>query len=508
MDTTNVKRVSDIIPRSEIKKWTNGDVITIRAGTGAGKSYFIKNDLYDYAKEHGMKILMLIHRENCVEQFKLEIERDHKSDVIDIRTYQSIEHKILYRTTIDLSSYQYIVCDEFHYFLTDAGFNRTTDVSFDHIMSQEQAIRIFMSATGSNIKDYITNKRNIQAIDYQLPVSYPYISQLNFFYRDDSMEEFAKRVIESGEKAIFFIQKATSAYKLYKKFKKYSLFNCSKNNRQYYKYVDADKIKKMLQDEKFSEQLLITTSCFDAGANIVDESVRHIIVDMTDVDSVVQCAGRKRIQSEQDNFSLYIRVINNLQLGGLESSTKKKIRMAKYLLDHSTEDLLKKFPRQQDGIGIIYDEVENGSVVKRVNQLMYRKKQVDIKTYHEMKTLGDFGYCKYIAKLFGFYNEKTDRYLYNVAQENFALESYLENMVGEVMLNRADRKELIDKLNVRSDGHLLKGIDVLNDALEERGIQYRIEEFKTSRLIDGKKKNYNSAWRVYNTEDKKEKEIA
>ena len=86
------KRISDIITKEEASKWKIGSNILVAAPMGAGKSYFCKNTLYELAKEVNGKILMLIHRSNCVEQFKYEIERDGKADVIDVRTYQSLEY--------------------------------------------------------------------------------------------------------------------------------------------------------------------------------------------------------------------------------------------------------------------------------------------------------------------------------------------------------------------------------------------------------------------------------
>ena len=74
----SIIRVSDIITETEISKWKNGDVVTISAGCGAGKSYFIKNVLYKIAKQKNQKILMLIHRTACVDQFTLEVEKQIK----------------------------------------------------------------------------------------------------------------------------------------------------------------------------------------------------------------------------------------------------------------------------------------------------------------------------------------------------------------------------------------------------------------------------------------------
>ncbi|MFL0194402.1 DEAD/DEAH box helicase family protein [Clostridium sp. WILCCON 0269] len=85
------KRISEIIQVDDIKQWNKGDIITITAGTGVGKSYFVKNILYTFARGNNKKILMLIHRKNCIEQFKQEITEDGKDDVIDIQTYQKLE---------------------------------------------------------------------------------------------------------------------------------------------------------------------------------------------------------------------------------------------------------------------------------------------------------------------------------------------------------------------------------------------------------------------------------
>lgn len=65
-------RITDIIKKEDVKKWKPGDNILLSAPMGAGKSYFCKNTLYELAKEVNGKILMLIHRTNCVDQFKYE----------------------------------------------------------------------------------------------------------------------------------------------------------------------------------------------------------------------------------------------------------------------------------------------------------------------------------------------------------------------------------------------------------------------------------------------------
>lgn len=80
-----------------------------------------------------------------------------------------------------------------------------------------------------------------------------------------------------------------------------------------------------------------------------------------------------------------------------------------------------------------------------------------------------------------------------VEVENKLKQMYDDNVV---FLSREDREPFIEFINYREDGKLRKSIDKLNNYFEQSGLKYRIEQFSTSRVIDGKKKNFNSAWRI------------
>jgi len=206
-----MKRVSEEVTIDKIEKWDETDIITICAGTGVGKSYFIKNNLYAMAKRDGNKILMLIHRTNCITQFEEEIIRDKKTDVIDIMTYQRLEYMFLKGSYKDLSDYQYIICDEFHYFMSDASFSKTTDISLNMILEQLFTTKIFMSATGDYMKKYINEVKGIETIDYKLDITYGFIKKLTFYYTDEYLETYIENAIASNSKTIIFLQSATKA---------------------------------------------------------------------------------------------------------------------------------------------------------------------------------------------------------------------------------------------------------------------------------------------------------
>lgn len=520
-------RITDVIKKEDVDKWQPGNNVLLSAPMGAGKSYFCKNTLYELAKEANGKILMLIHRSNCVEQFQYEIETDGKSHVIDVITYQSLEYSKLHNTNkIKLSDYKFIVCDEFHYFFNDSSFNNKTAISFNMIMDNQSAIHVFMSATGEHMsrymKKFIKDNGLEEAIEYEIPFDFSFIRQLTFFHKDSTMEEFLKEGIKKGDKGIFFVQSAEKAYKLYSKHKKHCLFNCSANNSKYYDYVDKEKIKNVLINQRFEEQFLITTSCFDAGINIIDTDVKHIVIDIVDIGSLIQCMGRKRIQNEEDKVSIYIKIINNQKLAGLKRSMEQKIEMADYFMEnnYSVDKLIEKYPMQNDINNILYDDLvydEKGKVIpnsytKRINEPMYFKKREDIADYSLMlKRYGKFGYCKYLAMTFGFYDKDTGKYTYRLINEDFDLETYLEKMVCDdiVLLQLRDRSELIKKINAKQDGKLLRSRNTLNEVLKERELDYRIKEFTTTRYItdnNGKKKKkiYKNAWKITRVEPKLE----
>lgn len=471
--------VSNLIKPEEIKGWKKGDIITIKAGTGDGKSYFIKNRLYASAKKENKKILMLIHRVNCVNQFKEEIKRDGKEDTIDIKTYQSIDYIYSIGGEFNFSKYQYIVSDEFHYFMSDAAFNKTTDISLNVILRQTECIRIFMSATGDYMGRYIKNLKQLPVIEYELDIDYNFITELNFFNRDETMESFADECIERNEKAIFFIQSATKAYNLYKKYSKYSMFNCGESDK-HYKYVDKDKIKDLLTEEGFTENILITTTAFDAGVNITTKShkeVGHIVLDVEDEGVLIQCLGRRRIDRnvKNDGIAVYIKNINNNKLGGLQTQISKRIEKADYFKTHGNVAYTKKYGRNPDMSAVVYEEVNSDgtNTVKKLNELMYYKSLIDIAN---IQMMSQSGYMKYMSKLLD-----KEYIIIEEKKESEELEVYLNRIVGK-KLYKKEQEKLINAIDVRVNGRQQRSYRKLNEGINMLKLEYIILPKKSNEV--------------------------
>ena len=495
------KRITDLITIDMVRAWNN-NIYTITAGTGAGKSYFIKNIVYLVAEEKFERILFLVHRINCKNQFLDEIKKDKKTDTITIKTYQYLEQI----NDIDnyLKQFDYIVSDEFHYWISDATFNPKTEISFNAILNANHAKRIFMSATSNNISRFINGYKKIKTIDYKLDIEYNF-NDISFFHNDKTIEKLIQTFIKNKQKAIFFIQSAEKAYNLYNKYKEHCIFNCSKNNNEYYQYVNGTKIETILNNEGFKQEngiketILITTTCLDAGVNIIDTDLHYIVCDVKDYDTLIQCIGRKRIKNNEDYLNVYVKNISNQQLGGLITKTRKKVEQARYFKNHTIKEYLQEYKRQSDINNIIYNDIlEDNNCILKVNELMYIKNTLDIFQFEVMLNKGKYGYCEFLKELL---NLKSYKFIdtkdndSNDEELKDFLNYYVENEI--VMLTKEDRKELIEKINVKSNGKLLKSIDSLNSALKERKINFMIVILgRITKTIDGKRYNYKTPWKV------------
>ena len=89
-----------------------------------------------------------------------------------------------------------------------------------------------------------------------------------------------------------------------------------------------------------------------------------------------------------------------------------------------------------------------------------------------------------------FKQEKDEKYIKN------DIENFLCENLGNVMLKRKDREELVNKINARKNGKLLKKIEYLNDYLLKMDIPYKIVKFATSRTKNGERTKYKNAWRI------------
>lgn len=81
------KYISDIITKEEISKWKLGEKYLIRSGTGSGKSYWVKNVLYQYCFEKNRRILFLSNRNILKNQNEEDLGKE-KLEIVKTANYQ------------------------------------------------------------------------------------------------------------------------------------------------------------------------------------------------------------------------------------------------------------------------------------------------------------------------------------------------------------------------------------------------------------------------------------
>ena len=226
------ERINNVITEEMIAEWFPQKPVVIKAQTGQGKTYWVAHNLYDYLKKNGATCLYLIQRTRTKEQLLREFRG--KESTLRLMTYQALESSVQHGQAV--GSYDYIVADECHYFISDGGFNNNTDISFDWILGQDNAVKIFMSATVGAFYNYFFKKVLVAHAPITTPYDYGYIDHLTFFYDTEQLETLAADVISKGKKAVFFIQSGKTAAKLYKKFKNNMVFSCSRYNKEHKPY--------------------------------------------------------------------------------------------------------------------------------------------------------------------------------------------------------------------------------------------------------------------------------
>ena len=390
----SVKRqyISDTITNLDIEKWQYGNRIIISAQTGSGKSEFIKNILYDYCKKKNKSILLLSNRVALKNQNAESIK--DKSDVIDLKNYQELEVRILSSdSSFDeiIKDYDYVIYDEAHYIFSDSEFNRNTDLIIKPLINTpDHSVFIFITATPQSLIDYQPNYH----FRYTSTYDYSYIKNV-YFYTGYEMAESIIQLIPKEEKVLFFGSNAEKTLEIKRRFSD-SAFICSKGN-SCYPSVNKKALEKIEQLEMFDERLLFSTKVLDNGINIKDSEVRHIVIDMVDPVSFLQCLGRKRILEQDDTINLYVRNYHNGNIHYSIQQIEEKLSLVKEFQTLTLEDFKQKY-RKTD-----FDHVIDNDY--RLNIAKYQNLITQRRLLFEILNLAG-GYKEYICDLIHYPVEK------------------------------------------------------------------------------------------------------
>ena len=542
MKKLKLQWVSDTIGDS-YKDWELGSTVIIEAQTGTGKTWFIKNVLVDYLDNHE-RLLFVCNRTNLKRQLKIDLLKkfnmpipikDNEVNIenldelttirnVTITSYHAIQYAALDEKydgkLFDLSHFTYCIMDECHYIMADASFVNDCQFAYEKLIKNRCAdiIKIFISATINEVKIPIVKHATKgfgtapKVYEYSTGIDYSYLKPIYF---DNNWTDIINTIKndKTDEKWLIFVSDLRDGNKV--------LDELGKDDCSLIKAgTKSDELNSIINSSHFNKKVLICTKAMDNGINIDDCKVKNIVIMTWDKITFIQMLGRVRvdISKEIEEVNLYIPT-------RMKKSFLTKLKLYKQkqeaidLLESDRNAFNKKYDNKLKRVGemedIFYRNKADGEW--KVNTMGYARLLQDIKFTNNMldkfDVEGKFAFITEQLSWIGLLDTFEESNLISeiiLDKDIETLEQYLESIVGIDMMMVADRKELIEKIGLVDTHHsnikegkfkLLKNINTLNSYFIEIGINFYIKEFETKRIINGKKKNFKSVWKVMRLSD-------
>lgn len=503
--------------------------ILIHAPTGTGKTTFVIDNLVEFARSQNQWVLILSNRLALNMQYKQALNKKFNLNVgtrmlEDITTFNNVITLCTYQSFLsflgsnpNLSSPLFIVCDEAHFFCTDAVFNAWTEEILKSIVYHfPESCRIFMSATPEDVKPVIAAaeyllwqgkhslfdnldirnhaKRSIK--EYCFQSDYKNI-EISFFCKWDTI---VNAISNQGKQSkwLIFVSSISKGEEL----KKQLTSNIADFIDSSVKSEDDNKIQELARRHRFDKKVLICTSVLDNGVSLIDEDLKEIVVDFTDFVEVIQAIGRKRI-SEGEKVHIHVH-IPKLETIHEYIQTNNHLYNTINHFDKNPREFYNNWGRLSVAEQKLFRfiSVPNGSVFPASNSLA--KYQFGLKSYQfeklydEMKVDADT-YAKQICTLFG--KEFSDNMNEDGLKQDeviSGLTKILYQYVGKE-LSPTDDLPIIDKrLQEYWETHKLPSIKISLKAAEEgkprhaEHIKCFIEKLHLPFLPPKKSNNYYS----------------
>ena len=325
-DTDSIKEALE----EEVPYWRYWKAILIDAPPGKGKTSFVYEVLIPLAIKMNRNVLLVANRNALSLQMKLDVLeligsplRDRLTDLgireteifgsVGIVSYHSLPRFLNDPENEDwLDNVEYVVADECHYFTSDSSFNDLTEWHLKLIIKHfKRAIRVYMTGTGWDVLRPIADAEmaikydkerackvhlDREIIRYNWQQDHSHVD-LRFF-RD--LEEIKQLILGNpNEKYMIFVDSRDSGRAL--------ADDLGKNRAT---YLDAEskgtkEMTKLLKEQTFDRQVLVTTKVLDCGINLWDNRLRHIVTVTDDRVSMLQMLGRKR-RKPGEQVNLYV----------------------------------------------------------------------------------------------------------------------------------------------------------------------------------------------------------
>lgn len=315
--------------------WAPWRPVFISAQTGRGKNTFVEEKLIPYVrdlsrrKRRSYKVLILSNRAALKKQIENRLNGNDDPETgiysygeyADVMTYQRLLHnsKRLETPKKNPPKYLYVVCDEAHFFTSDALFNPYTKMILSRIrqLFEKSSIRIYMSATPYDCLEYIDQAETCAPLFYHFKRDYSYLDIKAYSSINDLYDLIVRSVknadgnCKQSGKWLIFIDDRHKCERVKHELEEhgksiglplstsmvYAVSADSKSEPAYMKMVKEGKLGK-------DTYVLITTSVLDNGVNL--DGIKNVVVsDMSQV-KCLQMVGRARVSGPNDRKTLYL----------------------------------------------------------------------------------------------------------------------------------------------------------------------------------------------------------
>lgn len=458
-------KFNDVLTGKVIETW-EGENVILNGATGSGKTYFTMNNLYIYCSgrfNNRKRMLFLCNRYALFKEILLEKEKLGLNNM-DVLLYQTLEELIRKKEPID--RYECIILDEFHHVLESACYDYYTDLSYDWIIGQTQAIKIFMSGTGTSIFNKLKFDKIVkEEFEYIIPYDYSY-ADIKIYHEHSKVFDIINNILlNTDEKLIYFANNTDKALEVFNQFKEECCFRCSENNnsKEAEKYNDIECIKAYNKDLiTFDKRVLITTKVLDNGINIKDKKIKHIICDVFDFDSSQQCLGRKRLMDKDDKCTFYIHDYGKKALRNFKGNLMKKFNPVKLFIKNKEE-----FHDKYDNNRTYHSDFifHNDNDERVYNKLAYWKMLIE---EGEITMSQENGYANtFIERLGDTVNSVKELEELEEYEFKNEIELYLIDLKGK-RLFKEEQDELIKMIDLKDKtGRQLTSHKILNTYIQE-----------------------------------------
>lgn len=462
--------LTEVITRQRLKEIEANSPLFISAQTGCGKTTLIFKHAISIALAEKKKILYLCSRNSLASQIKrkamaldnnknrkvgkttvCELENSFKPSyfnkhtdfgVLDIWTYQAFfkNHKEL-----EASDYAFVVIDEAHFFLSDATFNRYTELTLNQICKKFQNNRrIYLTATPEECFEAIYKSElhyKNQALCkklhlYHMSEDYSYIRPCFFTELKDLIEVI--RESEPEQKWLIFVYDKSIGHCLLdeiSRFEDSTAFFTAKTED------DNVDLLSLINDEILSRRIVVSTKVIDVGVNLKNKNLNIVLFEY-DKSEIKQMVGRKRVK-EGELLNVFFHIpslefINRRLKLCLAAKNQYSILYEKMLHHDSFEELA-------------HPLVFTGGKM-RINSFHYQKLRFEYKNFRMLRCLYDLSYdnndfatyyVDFICGCFpGIQIQKND-YLIKTHKER--INELLEKLVGKT-LNEQKSQSLIARI--------------------------------------------------------------